>query len=135
MAAKFPGWIDLAQTTAGYAGSVGGKADKAAIIWTFEKLETWGCFTPENLEKLKKGGSPKITLGEHAGAAIALDHVLPRAVVPELEARFYNLEAIPEKENLQKSAKITEREIALARRWKKEGLLSAEGLAAVETAW
>jgi len=65
---------------------------------------------------------------------VALDHVLPRAIVPELAARFYNLEAIPARQNLAKSAKIGEREVLLARRWAKDGLLSAEGLAAVEAA-
>ena len=44
--------------------------------------------------------------GEHTGDKIGLDHVLPRAVVPELEARFYNLEAIPSKVNMPKSADI-----------------------------
>ena len=32
---KVSGVIDLAQTASGYAGSVGAKADKAAILWTF----------------------------------------------------------------------------------------------------
>ena len=84
------------------------------------------------MAELKKGGSPTITKGEYTGDGIALDHVLPRAIVSELAARFYNLNAFPSKTNLQKSAKITEREILLVRRWHKEGLLSAEGLAAVE---
>jgi hypothetical protein len=65
---------------------------------------------------------------------IALDYVLPRAVVPELAARFYNLEAIPAKANGRKGAKIGQRELDLARRWHREGLLSAAGLAAVEEA-
>ncbi len=86
------------------------------------------------MAKLRKGGSPEITKGEHTGDEIGLDHVLPRAVVPELEARFYNLEAIPSKVNMAKSADITEREVKLARRWHREGLLSAEGLRAVEKA-
>jgi len=124
--------IDTAQKTAGYAGSIGAKADKQAILWSRTNLEKWGCFTPEGNEKLRKGGSPQITKGEHAGDSIALDHVLPRSLVPELAARFYNLEAIPSKENLRKSSKITAREIALARRWQREGLLTAEGLKAVE---
>lgn len=58
------------------------------------------------------------------GEGIALDHVLPRAVVPELAARFYNLEAIPAKENGSKGAKIGKRELDLARRWQRERLLS-----------
>jgi hypothetical protein len=51
-----------------------------------------------------------------------------------LAAKFYNLEAIPAKENLKKSDKITEREVNLAKRWQRDGLLSAAGLVAVEAA-
>ena len=78
--------------------------------------------------------SPEITRGEHTGDNIALDHVLPRAVVSELEARFYNLEAVPSKVNRRKSADLTGRAISLARRWRREELLSANSLAAVEKA-
>lgn len=126
--------IETAQEAANYAGTKGAAADKAAIVWSRTKLETFGCFTPEGLGKLRKGGSPTITKGEHAGDKIALDHVLPRAVVPELAARFYNLEAIPARQNLQKSADIGKRELDLARRWHREGLLSAAGLQAAEDA-
>ena len=129
------GVIDLAQEAAGYGGSVGAKADKSAILWTYRKLEAWGCFTPDNLAKLKKGRSPLVTLGENAGSKIALDHVLPVALVPELRSRFHNLEALPEGDNLAKSAKITGREVALAHRWEREGLLSKQGLAAVLSAF
>jgi hypothetical protein len=38
---------------------------------------------------------------------------------------------VPSLVNRAKSAKITQREIDLARRWNKEGLLSAAGLDAV----
>ena len=50
------------------------------------------------------------------------------------EVRFYNLEAISARQNPAKSAKITQREISLVRRWNREGLLSGEGLAEVEAA-
>lgn len=126
--------IDTAQAAAGYAGSKGAAADKKAILWSRGKLEECGCFTLAGLARLRKGGSPEITRDEHAGDSIALDHVLPHAVVPELEARFYNLEAVPSKVNRRKSADLTSREISLARRWHREGLLSADGLAAVEKA-
>ncbi len=128
------GMIDLAYQTAGCAGSLGATADKQAITWNRAKLEQFGCFTEDGMAKLRKGGSPKITTGEYAGSGIMLDHVLPRAVVPELAARYYNLEAVPAKVNLEKSAKIGAREVMLARRWRDQGLLSPEGLNAVETA-
>lgn len=67
------------------------------------------------MAKLRKGGSPTIMKGEHTGDKIGVDHVLPKSLVVELEARFYNLEAIPSKVN-------------------REGLLSAEGLQAVAAA-
>jgi hypothetical protein len=120
--------IDVAQAAVGYAGTPRAHADRQCIIWSAGRLLQLGCFTPAGMAKLRKGGSPQITRGEHAGEFIALDHVLPRAVVPELAARFYNLEAIPARQNLAKSAKITQREILLARRWNREGLLTADGL-------
>jgi hypothetical protein len=73
------------------------------------KLEGYVCFDTAGMAELRKGNAPTITKGEHAGDSIALDHVLPRAIVPELAARFYHLEAIPSKLNGKKSAKITDR--------------------------
>jgi hypothetical protein len=55
--------------------------------------------------------------GPHAGEGIALDHVLPRSILPELAAKLFNLEAITAKDNRAKSAKITARELKLARQW------------------
>jgi len=50
----------------------------------------------------------------------------------QAHSRFFNLEALPARVNLAKSAKIGQRELALARQWNHEGLLSASGLKAVE---
>ena len=116
----------------GYSGTPAAKADMLAIIANRKKLEDLGCLTVDGMGKLRKGGSPMITKGKHAGDFIALDHILPRSVVPELAARFFNLEAIDAPDNLAKSDKIGQRELDFARRWHREGLLSAQGLAAVE---
>lgn len=126
--------IGTAQVVDGYGGTPTAKADAMAIIWSRKKLEDFGCFTADGMAKLRKGGSPVITKGGHAGDFIALDHILPRAVVPELAARFFNLEALPARENLAKSAKIGKREVVLARQWNHEGLLSDLGLRAAEAA-
>ena len=126
--------LEAAQAVTGDKDSPARRTDRAALIWSRRKLEAFGCFTPEGLAKLRRGGSPQITEGEHAGEKVALDHVLPRAVVPELDACFYNLEILAAKVNRAKSAKITEREVAIARRWRKQGLLSDAGLVAVERA-
>jgi hypothetical protein len=103
-----------------------------AVTWNRKKLEDFGCFTAEGMEKLRKGGSPMITKGPNTGDFIALDHILPRSVVPELTARFFNLEALSARNNLAKSARIGKRELDLARQWNRAGLLSAPGLKAVE---
>ena len=123
--------MDIAQVAAGYSGTPAAIADKQAILWSRLKLEEFGCFSPVGMDELKHGGSPTITRGPDAGESIALDHILPRSVVPELAAKFYNLEAITAKKNRTKSAKITTREVELARRWHRQGLLSAQGLAAI----
>ena len=74
---QVPAVIDTAQGAAGYAGTKGAVADKQAITWSHQKLAGFGCFTTAGMGKLRKGGSPQITAGEHAGDFIALDHVLP----------------------------------------------------------
>lgn len=115
--------ITTAQTAAGYAGTKGAIADAAAIRWTWGKLSGFGCFDGAGMAKLRKGGAPLITQGTHAGDTVALDHVLPIAVMPELAARFYNLEAIPSLANRKNSADITKRELELARRWHRDGFV------------
>ena len=123
---KPPEVIAAAQKAAGYLGSLGAKVDKDAILWSWKKLDDYGCFNAQGMAELRKGGSPAIAKGDHAGDGIALDHMLPRAVVPELAARFYNLEAIPAKANLQKSNKIGQRELELARKWRKDCFQSVD---------
>lgn len=129
-----PAMLEAAQAVTGDKDSPARRTDRASLIWSRRKLEAFGCFTPEGLAKLRRGGSPVITEGEHTGDKVALDHVLPRAVVPELDACFYNLEILASKVNGRKSDTITEREVAIARRWRKQGLLSDAGLAAVQRA-
>lgn len=126
--------VEKAIQLAGYGGTVAAEADKAAILRDREILAEFGCFTPGGLAELKKGQAPTIMKGEDAGDSVALDHVLPRAIVPELAGRFYNLQAIPSRKNSAKGAKIGQRELGLARSWRKRGLLSGAGLAAVEKA-
>jgi hypothetical protein len=53
-------------------------------------------------------------------------------VVPELDNVIANLELMPLKMNEGKNAKIGARQVDLARKLHKAGLLSSEGLKAVE---
>ena len=123
--------IDQAQRGAGYAGTARARVEKAALIRNVTILERLGCLTDEGMTKLRKGNAPTITRGPYTGDVVEVDHVIPRAVVPELDSKLYNLEFMPGRMNREKSASVGQRQVALAMAWHKEGLLSAGGLQAV----
>ena len=60
-----------------------------------------------------------------------MDHIIPRAVVPELDNVIANLELMPLRMNEGKSAKIGDRQRDLAKKLYQAGLLSKKGLEAV----
>ena len=88
----------------------------------------------EELAEMRRGRAPTITQGQPAGTEASVDHTLPRSIVPELDSRLYNLRTMPKRLNQSKGNRITEKEAQLARRWNRDGLLSDEGLRAVEEA-
>lgn len=126
--------IDTAQGVAGHQGTTVALMDRAALCRSWRQLEQFGCFTPEGIAALKKGRSPKINRGLHAGDTVHLDHILPRSVVLELDASFHNLRPVPSRMNRAKAAKVGPAELELARRWHRKGILSEMGLQAVEQA-
>jgi hypothetical protein len=77
---------------------------------------------------LRKGNAPTITKGPYAGEIVTGDHIIPRSVTPELDNTLFNLEMMPLTLNQRKSAKVGQRQLDLARRWHKAGLLSDEGM-------
>lgn len=92
-----------------------------------------GLLTPKNLEELRRGKSATITLGPYAGQEAEADHVIPRAVAPELQNQVMNLELLPAKLNRAKSDKVGDRALVFARELHAAKLLSDAGLAAVES--
>jgi hypothetical protein len=61
-------------------------------------------------------------------------HIIPRAVVPELDKVIANLELMPLRTNERKNAKVGSRQLDLGRKLQKAGLLSSEGLRALKKA-
>ena len=55
---------------------------------------------------------------------MSVDHIIPRAVVPELDNVIASLELMPQRANAGKQDKIGERQRALAEKLKEAGLLS-----------
>jgi hypothetical protein len=62
---------------------------------------------------------------------LSVDHVIPRAVCPELDTTLANLELMPLRMNSSKSDSVGEHQVDMSRRFYAAGLLSDAGLAAV----
>jgi hypothetical protein len=110
-----------------YAGFV-----RWGLLENLKIAKEFGLLTPDGMAELKKGQSAKIAKGEHTGEEAEADYVIPRAVCPELKNQVMNLELLPASLNRAKSDKITERAKTFARELYDTGLLSEEGLRAVE---
>ena len=91
-----------------------------------------GLLTPEGMAELRRGKSAMITRGEYAGQEAEADHVIPRAVCPELQNQVMNLELLPAKLNRAKSDKVTERAKVFAKELYEAKLLSKEGWEGME---
>ena len=123
--------IDLSHDQVGPVKPLRAKVQRDSHIRNRLILERLGCVDEAGLAKLRKGNAPTITKGPYAGEIVTGDHIIPRSVCPELDNKLYNLEMMPLTLNQKKSAKIGQRQIDLAKRWNKDGLLSDEGLEAV----
>jgi len=77
---------------------------------------------------MRHGRAPTIQRGPYKGDQLSVDHIIPRAVVPELDNVIANLELMPLRVNESKNAKVGERQLALAEKLHAAGLLSREGL-------
>ena len=107
------------------------QCQKASLVRNRIILERLGCLDEAGMTKLRKGNAPTITKGPYVGEIVTGDHIIPRSVTPELDNTLYNLEMMPLTLNQKKAAKVTQRQIDLAKRWNKDGLLTDSGLLAV----
>ena len=86
-----------------------------------------GLLTPEGMAELRRGKSAAITKGLYEGQEAEADHVIPRAVCPELQNQVMNLELLPASLNRAKSDKVTERARLFAKELYNAKLLSEQG--------
>ena len=80
---------------------------------------------------MERGQSPTIQRGPYSGDELNVDHVIPRAVVPELDNVIANLQLMPLRMNKAKGAGIGDRQRDTARKFKAAGLMTAEQAARV----
>ena len=83
---------------------------------------------------MRRGKSPTVTKGPYKGQELSVDHIVPRAVVPELDNVIANLELLPLRLNESKNDKVGDRQLSHAKKLYGAGLLSAEGLKKVQIA-
>src|SRR5207244_3270863 len=113
---------------AGYTNASAADLTKAAMLLNLKTADRLGCLNVDGLQEMRNGKSPTVRRGPYVGEELSVDHIIPRAVVPELDNVIANLELIPLKVNEGKGAKIGLRQRHLAEDLFRAGLLSAEGL-------
>ena len=84
------------------------------------------------LAEMRKGKSPTVRKGPYKGDELSVDHIIPKAVCPDLDKVIANLELMPLRKNESKNAKIGSRQKSLAKQFREAGLLSTSGLNEVE---
>ena len=105
-----------------YAGFV-----RWGLLENLKIAKELGLLTPEGMSELRRGKSATITKGQYAGQEAESDHVIPRAVCPELQNQVMNLELLPASLNRAKSDKVTDRARVFAKELCDSKLLSKEG--------
>jgi len=118
--------LDAAFDTFGWKGTPQGEETKLTLIRNFGRAENLGCFNAENLAAMRRGNAPIVRRGEWSGDKINIDHIIPRAKVPQLDNVLANLEYMPSRMNADKSDKIGDREITIARRFVAAGLIAPD---------
>ena len=123
--------------TLGLAGVKNGPAaalTKAALLRNLDIAEELGCLDAEGLAEMRKGKAPTVRRGPYKGDQLSVNHIIPRAVCPELDNVIANLELMPLRMNESKNDRVGARQTDLTRKFNKAGLLSDKGLKAVESA-
>jgi len=106
---------------------------KAALLRNLDIAEKLGFLDADGMAKMRSGSAPTVRKGPYAGGIASVDHIIPRAVAPELDNVIANLELLPLTVNESKNDKIGDRQRHLAKKFYAAGLLSDAGLKAVES--
>ena len=97
-----------------------------SLLRNLDIAEKLGCLTSENLEKMRRGKAPTITLGPYAAQPAEVDHIIPLSVAPELGKEIANLELTPRTLNRKQGAKIGTRQRSYAVKFRDAGLITEE---------
>jgi hypothetical protein len=114
--------------TVGWGGTAKGDLTAEAMVRNRVIAERLGCLDEAGMADLRSGKAPTIRTGPYVGDKLSVDHIVPRAVCPELDTTLANLELMPMRMNSSKSDSIGERQVDMARKFHAAGLMSQSGL-------
>ncbi len=107
---------------------------KIVPVFTPETLLRWHrrlivrFFGQYGMNEMRRGNAPTVEVGPYKGQELSVDHIIPRAVCPELDNVIANLELLPLRLNQRKNSDVGQRQRALAEQFYRAGMLSAARL-------
>ena len=122
--------LDRAVTLAGYKNAAA-KLTKDALLRNLDIADKLGCLNDSGFSEMRRGNAPTVMKGPYKGDQLSVDHIIPRAVVPELDNVIANLELMPLRMNERKNAKIGQRQRDMAKKFYEAELLSKKRLEAL----
>ncbi len=125
--------LDRALAEVGVKGAAA-ELTKEALLRNWKIAKGFGCLDREGLEAMRHGQAATIRKGRWKGQELSVDHIIPRAVAPELDHVMANLQVMALPQNEAKNETVGPAQRSLARKLHQAGLLSRTGLDAVETA-
>ena len=112
----------------GWGSTPKGELTASAMVRNLTIAERLGATTPQDIDDMSKGKTGDVRNGPYTGQLLSVDHIIPRAVVAELDNVIANLELMPLSLNMSKNDKVTSRQVDLAKKMNAAGLLSESGL-------
>ena len=85
----------------------------AAMLRNLDIATKLGCINDAGIDDMRHGRSPTVLNGPYGGDKLSVDHIVPRAVVPELDNVIANLELMPLRMNMAKSASVGQRQFPM----------------------
>jgi hypothetical protein len=106
------------------------KVTRDALLRNLHIAEKMACLNTDGLAQMRRGKPATVMKGPYRGDELSVDHIVPRAVVPELDNVIANLELMPLRLNEKKNSTMGNRQRSLAKKLYHAGLLSRKGLEA-----
>ena len=125
--------LDAALAQVGGYGKEAARLTKDALLRNLDIADKLGCLDDAGLAEMRRGKAATVRKGPYKGDQLSVDHIIPRAVAPELDNVIANLELMPQRMNSGKRDRIGERQRSLAKDLYRAGLLSRKGLETVLT--